>query len=227
MRLTFCRRAMLFAVSLIVATGAAAAQGRQDDKKDDDFNRTFSAPVETVFKLAVQTAASNWHLQSSDKDTYTLAFNTGMNMRTSVGFDMSVACVDLGGGKTRVTVHPQRRASRQLFSWKEGNRISDTFLDKLADAIKRAPAPAQDAAIPAAPLSAQPDDRAQVQIKSDPDGADILVDGKFVGNTPSELRLSAGEHSIKVQKSGFQDWERKVTVIAGGNITLNAALQRQ
>lgn len=224
---------MLFAVTLIVATGAAATQGKAgeqgkpDNKKDDDFNRTFNAPVETVFTLAVQTAANNWHLQTSNKNAYTLAFNTA-TVRTSVGFDMSVACVDLGGRKTRVTVHPQRRASRELFSWKEGNLISDTFLDKLAVAVRRAPAALrQRASTPAAASRAQPDDRARVQIKSAPAGADILVDGLFVGNTPSELRLTAGEHSIKVQKPGFHDWERNMTVIAGGSITLNATLQRQ
>jgi hypothetical protein len=44
-----------------------------------------------------------------------------------------------------------------------------------------------------------------VDTKSTPDGAEITVDEKFMGSTPSSLRLAAGEHKIKLEKSGLQD----------------------
>jgi len=64
-----------------------------------------------------------------------------------------------------------------------------------------------------------------VQVRSAPDGADITVDDKFVGNTPSELKLPPGDHKIKVEKSGFKPWERTLTVVAGATITLDAKLE--
>ena len=65
-----------------------------------------------------------------------------------------------------------------------------------------------------------------VDVKSTPDGAEITVDEKFVGNTPSSLRLSAGDHKIKLEKSGFKNWERTMTVGAGATATVNATLEK-
>lgn len=67
---------------------------------------------------------------------------------------------------------------------------------------------------------------AKLSIASTPDGADIEVDGRFVGNTPSDLQLSEGDHTITVKKSGFKDWERKLKVSGGSNVHLNAELEK-
>lgn len=91
------------------------------------------------------------------------------------------------------------------------------------DPAKFGAAPAATAASPAPPASAE---QAMITIKSEPEGADITVDGKFVGSTPSSLKLAEGEHKITVQKSGFTLWERTVNVGAGGNVTLNATLEK-
>lgn len=65
-----------------------------------------------------------------------------------------------------------------------------------------------------------------IVIKSTPDGADITVDGKFVGSTPSTVRLAPGDHTISIEKSGFKVWQRTITVSAGGNVTLDASLEK-
>lgn len=65
-----------------------------------------------------------------------------------------------------------------------------------------------------------------VVIKSSPDGADITVDGKFVGSTPSTVQLAPGEHSITIQKAGFQIWQRAITLSSGGSVTLDATLDK-
>jgi len=81
--------------------------------------------------------------------------------------------------------------------------------------------PSPEAATP--PPSAEP---STVVIKSTPDGADITVDGKFVGCTPSTLRLSIGEHLITIEKSGFTVWTRTMAVTAAGNVTVDARLEK-
>ena len=65
-----------------------------------------------------------------------------------------------------------------------------------------------------------------VSIKSAPDAAEITIDGKFVGSTPSTVQLKAGEHKISVAKSGYNSWERTMTIDAGGSLTLNAELEK-
>jgi hypothetical protein len=67
---------------------------------------------------------------------------------------------------------------------------------------------------------------AKLQMESDPSGADIEIDGSFVGNTPSDVQVEDGDHTITVKKSGFEDWERKMKVRAGSSVHLNAELER-
>jgi PEGA domain len=67
---------------------------------------------------------------------------------------------------------------------------------------------------------------AKLQLESDPPGADIEVDGSFVGNTPSDVQVAEGEHTVSVKKTGFKDWERKLKVSGGSSVHLNAELEK-
>jgi hypothetical protein len=78
--------------------------------------------------------------------------------------------------------------------------------------------PQTEAAAPAQP--------ATVTVKSTPLGADINVDGKFMGNTPSTIPLTPGDHMISVEKDGLRPWQRQMTVSAGGNINVDATLEK-
>jgi len=65
----------------------------------------------------------------------------------------------------------------------------------------------------------------KISVASTPDGADIEIDGSFVGNTPSVVELAPGEHVVIVKKSGYKAWERKLKV-SGGEIKLTAELEK-
>ena len=67
---------------------------------------------------------------------------------------------------------------------------------------------------------------ARLQLGSDPTGADIEVDGSFVGNTPSDVQVTEGDHTVTVKKTGFKDWERKLKVTGGSSVHLNAELEK-
>jgi hypothetical protein len=67
---------------------------------------------------------------------------------------------------------------------------------------------------------------AKLQLESVPPGADIEVDGNFVGNTPSDVQVAEGEHTISVKKAGFKEWERKLKVTSGSSVHLNAELEK-
>jgi len=77
----------------------------------------------------------------------------------------------------------------------------------------------------AAPVVAAPAvQTASLTIDATVASADIEVDGNFVGNTPSTISVSSGQHSIKVKKKGYADWSRSMN-ITSGNIHLNADLE--
>jgi len=61
---------------------------------------------------------------------------------------------------------------------------------------------------------------------STPAGAEVTVDGKYVGSTPSVLTLSVGNHAVEVALPGFAQWKRDLTVSTGSELTVNAVLQK-
>ena len=67
---------------------------------------------------------------------------------------------------------------------------------------------------------------AQLEMSSTPDGADIEIDGNFVGSAPSTVGVSAGSHQLSVKKAGFKPWERKITV-SSGHVKIDATLESQ
>lgn len=93
----------------------------------------------------------------------------------------------------------------------------------VAAAQSKAAAAAQPTAAAAAPAAPS---TAKLSVVSVPDGADIEVDGGFVGNTPSDVQVSEGDHSVSLRKSGFKNWERKLKVSAGSSVRLNAELEK-
>jgi hypothetical protein len=65
-----------------------------------------------------------------------------------------------------------------------------------------------------------------VNVSSNPTGADVLVDGEFVGNCPAALKLAAGKHNVTVKISGRKDWSREITVQAASEVQLTANLEQ-
>lgn len=61
---------------------------------------------------------------------------------------------------------------------------------------------------------------------SDPDGAQIFIDGKFTGATNSNLTLEPGLYEVVIKKEGYQDWGKKVHIRAEGVIKTDAILFR-
>ena len=66
---------------------------------------------------------------------------------------------------------------------------------------------------------------ASLHVSSQPSGADIEVDGNFVGSTPSTIQLSSGDHTVTVKKGGYKTWERKMKA-TGGDINLSVELEK-
>src|SRR6266568_1750765 len=54
-----------------------------------------------------------------------------------------------------------------------------------------------------------------VFIDSRPDFAEIQVDGKFIGTTPLNYRLTPGTHRVTLTRSRFTTWSRELLVTDG------------
>jgi len=73
-------------------------------------------------------------------------------------------------------------------------------------------------------LPAAPDAVGTVSVSSEPDGAEIFVDDKFLGNAPATLKLSAGSHAIVLKFPGRADWRRTLEVLKSSKTSLKASL---
>jgi len=73
--------------------------------------------------------------------------------------------------------------------------------------------------------SAAPVAASQLSVSSNPSGGDIEVDGNFVGNTPSTIDVTSGEHTVVVKKAGYKDWSRTLRV-TGGTVTLSIEFEK-
>jgi len=69
--------------------------------------------------------------------------------------------------------------------------------------------PAQPEAKPAAPP------QATLDISSNPVGADVYLDGGYLGKTPFTASVVPGEHVVILRKTDFGAWGRKIQVAAG------------
>ena len=78
--------------------------------------------------------------------------------------------------------------------------------------------PAAQAALPAIGNSS-------LQVTSDPDEADVALDGKFVGQTPLLIPLPAGDHTVRLTKSGYATWEQKIHA-TGVRVTIDTELKK-
>lgn len=64
----------------------------------------------------------------------------------------------------------------------------------------------------------------QIEIDSNPLGTDIELDGNYIGSTPSTVKVSSGEHTVRLTKNGYDPWERRITTPAGG-LTISPELE--
>jgi hypothetical protein len=81
--------------------------------------------------------------------------------------------------------------------------------------FQQSAAPSAAAATASAPAQSISNADAEMNITSTPPGAEIQIDGVFVGNTPSTLGVSSGDHVVTVSKKGFKPWERKLKITTG------------
>ena len=71
----------------------------------------------------------------------------------------------------------------------------------------------------------QPED-GKLTINTDPDGANIIVDGTFVGQTPLTLDLSPDKHHVvQISKAGYEKTNRKVQIASAASTQLNVNLK--
>ncbi len=63
---------------------------------------------------------------------------------------------------------------------------------------------------------------AEVELSTEPEKAEVLIDGESVGTTPLKTEVLRGSHEILLQKEGFKNVSIRQTIEAGKNVSLTA-----
>jgi hypothetical protein len=123
------------------------------------------------------------------------------------------------GGKGH---HPAHAVIEEAAEWinsgglSQAERLAAESTTPATSLATPLPTPATIPAYSNAPAAATPGSVAAVlDISSNPTAAEIEVDGAFVGNTPSSVEVSPGEHALKITKKGFVPWERRLKAMPG------------
>jgi len=61
-------------------------------------------------------------------------------------------------------------------------------------------------------------------VNSSPQGAQVYVDGRFVGNTPLSIGINPGRADIEVRLDGYDTFRTSVVIAPGQTTTINAGL---
>ncbi len=64
-----------------------------------------------------------------------------------------------------------------------------------------------------------------LQINSNPQGAQVVLNGRVVGNTPLNLTVQPGRYDLELRLGGYQGFRASVTVGSGQTVPVNATLQ--
>jgi hypothetical protein len=213
---------LLFVVALLIPSIAAAKPKK----------KTYGNAPQDVFSAALKTARDRHVVTFVDEKNMLFTFKTGESM-FSGGFIANATVEPAPGGST-LTINVQKKDGGGL-EFDAGDRMADKFFEQVtqelagesaqAAAVKPAAAPV---VVPDSVVAAQVPSSAPgtVAVQSDPAGADISVDGAFVGNAPADLKLPPGKHTVAIASSGFKTWTRDMTVLAGSKTSLNATLQK-
>jgi len=129
-------------------------------------------------------------------------------------------------------------ASKQLYTLVEAaqpvqpaaSHGSDQSGSTQSSSTQSSPPPATNAVSPtqaAGPATAEVNrEKIKCNFSSTPPGAEITLDGRYVGNTPSTIGVSTGTHVVVLFMPGFAQWKRELAVAAGSELNVSASLQK-
>lgn len=130
-------------------------------------------------------------------------------------------------------------ADRTIGAEKGKDYTAYTDLDSVVNAPDSAPLSQQAGNSPAGgpkttvvppkpePPPPPPPEEAYVDFNSMPPGADVNIDGRFHGNTPTRTSLPPGKHLIEIRLAGHRTWIRNMVVEPGSKPSVRATLDQE
>lgn len=66
-----------------------------------------------------------------------------------------------------------------------------------------------------------------VRVTTSPAGADVILNGTYLGSTPYTLQVTQDTHELQLELAGYESWRRRIQVEAGKAIEVNLVPRQQ
>jgi hypothetical protein len=115
---------------------------------------------------------------------------------------------------------------------KSNGRFEFNFLNEVAAKLKeeQAMAAGSNVSSSAAQGSKAPQNQKEVTsnlfCQSNPEGAEIYLNNKLIGTTPSRVSLAAGEYKVVFRKPGYKDYQREFIILGSSDVTIATELEK-
>ncbi len=219
---------LVLVVPMLVCSQAAAQQqntaaGSGEQEAPHWAKREYDSSANQVYAAALKSIQLQKHeVQSKNESIYTVDCHVGITA-WSWGYNMRLIVSPVSENHSKVTIGVLRSGGK-VFSWGSGKKEVRKILAGIdAELASLKASPQQQTA--AAP-KAQESSVCILEVRSDPTGADVELDGKFVGSTPTTLRLKPGEYTVTIRKAGFAPWARKLAAIPDNELKITAELKK-
>ena len=131
-------------------------------------------------------------------------------------------------GITVYYVDDRGKLRKQLYTY-----VAEDAKDSRTEAVAQgdtqvSPSPRENVGLASTAIASatSPEESVKCRFSSTPSGAEIKVDGRYVGSTPSLLSLGTGVHVVAISLPGFVLWTRELTVSRESDLTVYAVLQK-
>jgi len=112
-------------------------------------------------------------------------------------------------GPSRSTALDEAGQGRNARTTKDESRLSTSAQQKATSAL-------------------QPGTGGAIRVLSRPEGADVILDGNAIGQSPLLIAdVPAGTHEVRVELAGFSPWVASVRLKGGSQTRVSASLERQ
>ena len=230
-------------VALLVAATAEWQNGRIVDVRKSVNTKTLYWVVNTPITQDETTFTISVHLKNQIlTGSYDLSKQYGpppedwvKDRAVKVQIDEDTMYLQAAGGST-YKLHINKRKAAPTMQPLTAQELSDLGgppsdqgsligFDKPGEKTKPAAAPARSPQESAAKPAEGP--MGSVSIRSTPYLAEIYVDGNDMGYAPAKISLAPGKHSIRLEKPGYKNWAKDITMTAGSELNLDATLERK
>jgi hypothetical protein len=184
------------------------------------FNLVRAAPVDITEKSALPVrqfiTGGGAGEQVPDRSTFKVVFLDGVKGDADLNRDGYVTGSELGMHLQEKVVNYTRGGQHPQYG-----KINNPKLDKGDFIFQLASSGA------AIEEPAPTTNKATLSVKCNISGARVFVDNRKVGNTPvTDMELSPGEHRIRVEKNGYDTYQKRIRLKEGRSLNITAYLDK-